>query len=154
MTAPSNLLIRHATQADSSVIAGFNIALCRETEHKELDGDTVQKGVANFIANRKRGVYFIAELDGGIVGQTAITYEWSDWRNGEFWWIQSVYVDKAHRGSGVFRALYQHVQTLARADEHCCGIRLYMERDNANARQAYRKLGFEETGYEVFETGV
>jgi len=152
MTTPSNVVTRLAASTDAPVITGFNIALCRETEHKELDADTVLKGVKRFLSESKRGVYFIAEFEGQIVGQTAITYEWSDWRDGEFWWIQSVYVRKEHRGSGVFRTLYHHIQDLAKADAHCCGIRLYMERDNATARKAYGKLGFEETGYEVFET--
>ncbi len=152
MTTSAKILIRNAIEADATVIAEFNIALCRETEGKELNRDTVLKGVTNFLADPKRGLYFIAELNGGIVGQTAITYEWSDWRNGEFWWIQSVFVHPDHRGSGIFRALYQHVESLAKQDEHCCGIRLYMERDNATAGKAYDRLGFKKTGYEVFET--
>lgn len=134
------------------MIAEFNIALCRETENKELDPTVVFEGVTSFLTDSKRGIYFIAERSHEIVGQTAITYEWSDWRNGEFWWIQSVYVHPDYRGKGVFRALYQHIQTLAKVDEHCCGIRLYMERDNAPARKAYGKLGFKEAGYEVLET--
>ena len=144
--------IRRATSADVTIIAEFNLAIARETEGKELDRNTVIEGVANFIAESGRGHYFVAEIDGRIVGQTAITYEWSNWRNGEFWWIQSVYVHPDHRGTGIFRALYRHVESLARLEESCCGIRLYMERDNANARQTYLKLGMAETGYKVFET--
>ena len=151
---PPLITIRNANASDTRVIAEFNIALCRETENRELDRDTVLGGVANFLAEPKRGVYFVAEIDGDVIGQTAITYEWSDWRNGEMWWIQSVYVHRDHRGSGVFRELYQHVESLGKQDKHCCAIRLYMERDNSTARQAYLKLGFEETGYEVFETAV
>ena len=82
--------IRAAELADASTIAAFNIALCRETEHRELDPDVVREGVARIIGEPDRGRYFVAEVDGGVVGQTAHTYEWSDWRNGELWWIQSV----------------------------------------------------------------
>jgi len=151
MPMPSSLHIRAATEADIAVVAEFNRAIARETEHRELPEAIVLEGVRRFITERQRGHYFVAEREGRVVGQTAVTFEWSDWRNGEFWWIQSVYVHPGHRGTGVFRALYQHIEALARAGEHCCGIRLYMERDNETARQTYRKLGMQETGYEVFE---
>ena len=129
----------------------FNIALCRETEGRELDSSTVSEGVRRFISEPARGRYFVALIDGEVVGQTAHTFEWSDWRNGEIWWIQSVYVHPLHRGFGVFRALFSHVRELGEADADCCGIRLYMERENDTARESYRRLGFSETGYEVFE---
>jgi GNAT superfamily N-acetyltransferase len=154
MTTKDAFQIRQAALDDGNVIAEFNIALCRETEDRELDRATVVDGVANFLRGPKRGVYFVAEVDGRVIGQTAITYEWSDWRNGELWWIQSVYVHEEYRGFGIFRALYKHVQSLAKADVHCCGIRLYMERDNSIARKTYLKLGLVETGYEVFESSL
>lgn len=138
--------------SDSEIITGFNIELCRETEGKELDRQTVLSGVTRFIKEPRHGYYFVAEQENQIIGQTAITYEWSDWRNGELWWIQSVYVLREHRGRGVFKALLNHVKQLGEADKHCCGIRLYMERDNHTARASYLKLGFAETGYEVFES--
>ncbi|HAV64615.1 MAG TPA: GNAT family N-acetyltransferase [Verrucomicrobiales bacterium] len=143
--------IREASIEDVSVIADFNLAIARETEGRELDRPTVLLGVHNFIAVPARGRYFVAQLEGAVVGQTAFTYEWSDWRNGNFWWLQSVYVHPGHRARGVFRALFAHIEALARAAEDCCGIRLYMERENRVAQQAYLKLGLRDSGYEVLE---
>ncbi|MFN7289630.1 MAG: GNAT family N-acetyltransferase, partial [Pirellula sp.] len=114
----------------------FNIALCRETEGRELDPVTVNHGVKRFVAEAKRGQYFVAVIDGQIVGQAAHTFEWSDWRNGEIWWIQSVYVHPDFRGKGVFRALFSHIRELGEAEADCCGIRLYMERENDTARES------------------
>jgi len=143
--------IRQAIPADIETIARFNIALCRETEGRELDPATVSEGVRRFVSEPARGRYFVALIGGEVVGQTAHTFEWSDWRNGEIWWIQSVYVHPLHRGCGVFRALFSHVRELGEADADCCGIRLYMERENDGARLSYQRLGFSETGYEVLE---
>ena len=107
--------------------------------------------VQAFLPAARVGDQRVIFIDGEVVGQTAHTFEWSDWRNGEIWWIQSVYVHPLHRGFGVFRALFSHVRELGEADADCCGIRLYMERENDTARESYRRLGFSETGYEVFE---
>lgn len=149
--AETNMLIRPADTADIATIAEFNIALCRETEGRELDPVTVTEGVRRFVSEPSRGRYFVALIDGEVVGQTAHTFEWSDWRNGEIWWIQSVYVHPRHRSKGVFRALFARIRELGERDADCCGIRLYMERDNETARRSYRSLGFRETGYEVLE---
>lgn len=143
--------IRQAVSSDVETIADYNIALCRETEGRDLDPATVTNGVRRFVTESKRGRYFVAEIDGQVVGQAAHTFEWSDWRNGEIWWIQSVYVHPDSRGKGVFRALFTHIKELGEADVDCCGIRLYMERENETARKSYRRLGFIETGYVVFE---
>ncbi len=143
--------IRQATSADVAIIADFNIALCQETEGRELNRTTVLEGVRRLVAEPMRGRYFVATIDGEVVGQTAHTFEWSDWRNGEIWWIQSVYVHPLHRSIGVFRTLFAHIKQLAEADADCCGIRLYMERENDSARCSYQRLGFSEAGYEVFE---
>ncbi|MCU0709561.1 MAG: GNAT family N-acetyltransferase [Pirellula sp.] len=143
--------IRPAVSTDVETIAHFNIALCRETEGRELDSVKVTNGVRRFVTEPNRGRYFVAEIDGKVVGQAAYTFEWSDWRNGEIWWIQSVYVHPHFRSKGVFRTLFTHIKELGEADEDCCGIRLYMERENEAARESYRRLGFSETGYVVFE---
>lgn len=143
--------IRQADADDVTIIADFNIALCRETEGRELDPVTVTEGVRRFVSEPARGRYFVAVIDGEVVGQTAHTFEWSDWRNGEIWWIQSVFVHPRHRSHGVFRSLFRYIKQLGEADADCCGIRLYMERENDSARQSYLRLGFTETGYEVFE---
>lgn len=150
--APPEILIRTATDEDVGKLVDFNMALCRETERRELDLATVSKGVGRFVNESSQGRYFVAEIEGRVVGQTAHTFEWSDWRNGEIWWIQSVYVDPEFRGRGVFRALFEHVRNLGHKDADCCGIRLYMERGNAVARESYLRLGFREAGYEVLET--
>jgi len=95
--------------------------------------------------------YFLAESDGQIIGQTMITYEWSDWRNGVFWWIQSVYVRDGHRGQGVFRALHQHIANLARTTPDVCGLRLYVEMHNRPALSTYEKLGMVPSGHILYE---
>ena len=143
--------IRQAVSTDVETIADYNIALCRETEGRELDPATVTRSVRRFVTESKRGRYYVALIDGQVVGQAAHTFEWSDWRNGEIWWIQSVYVHPDFRGKGVFRALFSRIKELGEADVDCCGIRLYMERENETARESYRRLGFSETGYVVFE---
>ncbi len=143
--------IRRAVSTDVETIALYNIALCRETEGRELDPVTVTNGVRRFVSEPNRGRYFVAEIDGEVVGQAAHTFEWSDWRNGEIWWIQSVYVHPHFRSKGVFHTLFMQIKELGEADVDCCGIRLYMERENDTARECYRRLGFSETGYVVFE---
>ena len=143
--------IRQAAASDVETIAHYNIALCRETEGRELDPITVNHGVRRFVTEAKRGRYFVAVIDGQVVGQAAHTFEWSDWRNGELWWIQSVYVHPDYRGQGVFRALFSHIKEIGEAEVDCCVIRLYMERENETARESYLRLGFSETDYVVFE---
>lgn len=103
------------------------------------------------LANPNGGIYFVAEAEAAPVGQTLITYEWSDWRNGNFWWLQSVYVVEAFRGRGVFRALFEHIRASARTRGDVCGLRLYMDHDNDRARQTYEQLGLQRTNYQVFE---
>jgi GNAT superfamily N-acetyltransferase len=149
--AEAVITIRPAETADIGTIVDFNIALCRETEGRELERGTVSKGVRGFVSEPARGRYYVALIGGEVVGQTALTYEWSDWRNGEIWWIQSVYVHPGHRGTGVFRSLLTHIRRLGEDDAECCGIRLYMEHRNDTARQSYLRLGFSEPGYEVLE---
>jgi GNAT superfamily N-acetyltransferase len=122
-----------------------------ETEQLELDQTTVRCGVAALLADRGKGTYFVAEIDGVVAGQLLITYEWSDWRNAVFWWVQSVYVAPEFRQGGVFRALFAHVQDLARSQPDVCGLRLYVEHQNHKAQDAYKRLGMERTHYQLFE---
>ena len=136
--------------ADAATIAKFNSAIARETEDKRLDADVVGPGVATLLADPSKGRYWVAESGGQIVGQLMVTYEWSDWRNGVFWWVQSVYVRADHRRQGIYRRLYQHVKQLA-ASHDVCGFRLYVERDNAVAQQTYAAMGMHETVYKMFE---
>jgi len=146
-----SLTIRSAAPADAQRIAEFNGRLAEETEAKVLDAPTVFAGVQALLESPEDGQYFIAESDADIVGQLLITYEWSDWRNGRFWWIQSVYVAPAHRRKGVFSRLYEHVAALARTDSAACGLRLYVEESNARALETYRALGMHLAGYQVLE---
>lgn len=143
--------IRQANPSDVEVIANFNIKLARESERLELIPKTVQAGVAALLADRTKGIYFVAETAEGIVGMLMITYEWSDWRNANIWWLQSVYVKEESRGSGVFQSLFHHVEKLARESGEVWSIRLYMEKHNERARRAYQKLGMNEMDYEVME---
>lgn len=146
------LEIRTARMEDAPVLAEFNAAIALETEHRQLDPAVVRDGVRAVLERGGLGQYFVAEHAGETVGQLMITYEWSDWRNGVFWWIQSVYVRADHRRSGVFRALYHHVEQAARATPGVCGIRLYVERENERAMDTYRNLGMQPSGHVVFET--
>ncbi|MDZ7686539.1 MAG: GNAT family N-acetyltransferase [Gammaproteobacteria bacterium] len=143
--------IRSATSADVDTLAAFNIAMALETEDKHLPEDTIRPGVQRFIDNSDLGFYLLAEREGEVAGCLAITFEWSDWRNGLFWWIQSVYIHPDHRRAGVFRQLYSRVTELAAGDSDVCGIRLYVEKDNARAQQTYTSLGMSETDYRLFE---
>jgi ribosomal protein S18 acetylase RimI-like enzyme len=147
-----NLRIRDATAADQEFLARGNEAMALETEHKVLDPQLIRRGVGGALAYPAHGRYFVAEdAAGRPVGQLMVTYEWSDWRNGQFWWIQSVYVLPAARRSGVFRALYDHVDALARSSPGVCGLRLYVELDNAAAQRTYQRCGMVDAGYRVFE---
>lgn len=146
-----DMLLRNAETTDWAAIAEFNRALAAETEDKALDWDTIASGVRRVLEDQAKGRYFVAETGGRIVGTTMITYEWSDWRDGWIWWIQSVYVHPDFRGRGVFGRLYRHV--LATAAEAGVGtVRLYVLGSNTRARAIYEKLGMLETGYAVLET--
>jgi ribosomal protein S18 acetylase RimI-like enzyme len=146
--------IRQARPSDAEVIAGFNLRLASESEGRDLDPDTLLRGVRMLLSDPTHGQYWIAETPGGDaqpVGQCLVTTEWSDWTNGRYWWFQSVYVVPEWRGRGVFRALWDHVESSAREAGDVASLRLYVEKDNASARAIYAKLGMEETGYLVYE---
>jgi ribosomal protein S18 acetylase RimI-like enzyme len=144
--------ISDAEADDWRVIAEFNAALAEESEDKTLDRAILESGVRRLLEDTARGRYFLARHDGRVVGQTLITYEWSDWRDGWIWWIQSVYVDPGYRRQGVFRTLYRHIEALARNDKDVVAIRLYVERENGRAQDTYRSLGMAHTGYRVMES--
>ncbi|MGY8689910.1 MAG: GNAT family N-acetyltransferase, partial [Verrucomicrobiales bacterium] len=126
-------------------------AISRETEDKELDAETLTRGVIRFLSQDHYGFYTVAEIDGEVAGSLMITYEWTDWRNGVIWWIQSVYVSAEHRRKGIYTALYENARLLAGDASDVRAIRLYMEKDNEVARQTYQKLGMQETYYRIFE---
>ncbi len=153
------LHVRAATPADLDVVCEFNSLLAQESEGKTLDQDLLRPGVAAVLGDphgdahgdAHKGRYFLAESDGQVVGQLAITFEWSDWRNGWFWWIQSVYVRPEARRRGVFRTLFRHVHDAAVNDPAVIGIRLYVERDNLAAHGTYQTMGLDWTSYQVME---
>ena len=141
--------VRPATPADLPTVVAFNAALANETEGKRLDPATLAAGVAAALADPAKGHYAVAEEAGRVVGQCLVTLEWSDWRNGWFWWIQSVYVLPAARRGGVFRDLYRHLEAAAAARPDVIGLRLYVERDNARAQATYASLGMAEEPYNL-----
>jgi len=145
------VLIRPSTPADASVVAEFNALLALETEHLALDRARLRAGVEAVLGDASRGLYWLAMADGEVVGQLMITFEWSDWRNGFFWWIQSVYVRRDWRGRGVFRALYEHIHREAKSRDDVCGLRLYVEQQNQQAQQTYQRLGLRPTTYDCYE---
>ena len=146
-----DIKIRKAALADLPVIADFNVRLAQESEGLGLDPACVEAGVAAVLTDPAKGIYYVAEVAGTVAGQLMITYEWSDWRNGTIWWIQSVYVKPEFRRAGVFRALFHHLQNLAKTRKDVCTLRLYVHADNTRASQSYERLGMTRTKYEVFE---
>jgi len=145
------LTLRDACPQDLDFIVRGNTVMARETESIDLDPALVGPGTLAVLQDRSLGRYFIAESGGQALGQLMLTFEWSDWRNGVFWWIQSVFVEPDHRGKGVFSALYRHVSELAEASPDVCGLRLYVDRANARARDIYARLGMHPTNYDVME---
>ncbi len=144
--------IRDATPADLPFIVAANTALAAETEGQALEPAVLQAGVQAVLADPRLGRYYLAERDGQVLGQLMTTFEWSDWRNGLFLWIQSVYVMPEHRGDGVFKALFEHLAGVARQDPRVCGIRLYVDRGNQKAQSVYGRLGMHRSNYGVMET--
>ncbi len=149
----TDIRIRPARRDDLDFLVDANAAMAQETEDKPLDRDLLTRGVAAVFDDPARGFYLVAERAGERAGCLLITREWSDWRCGDWWWIQSVYVLPAVRRHGVFRALYDHVDAQARATPGVVGLRLYVEWENARAQATYRALGMEQEHYHLFRRG-
>jgi len=143
--------IRPALPDDWETIVEFNCRLAEESEDKRLDPETITAGVKAVLADRNKGRYFVACLEDRIVGQLMHTWEYSDWRNGEIWWLQSVYVHPEFRRQGVFRLLYDKLHNEAVSSSEVVGLRLYVENDNDRALQTYCNLGMKPGGYHVLE---
>lgn len=143
--------VRDGVLGDLETIVRHNAALAKESEGLIPTEETLREGVRTLLLDPSKGRYFLAERNGSVVGQCAVTFEWSDWRNGTFLWFQSVYVHPEHRRQGIFRALYRHVEEIARRPGYC-GLRLYVHQGNESAIEAYRRLGMVPGGYEVLET--
>ena len=154
MTVPPadpSIVVRLARAEDVALMVRWAQAMAQETEDKRLDTMTVTHGIEAGIADPARAQYYLAERAGEPAGTLMITPEWSDWRNGWWWWIQSVYVAPAQRRKGVYRALYSHVLALARAEPDVRGLRLYVEKENTSAQHTYEFLGMVDAGYRMYE---
>ncbi len=149
MTEPLN--VRPANDDDAGLLVAFNEAMARESEDKGLDTGTLRRGIGHLLSHPQEGFYLVAERGSSVAGCLMVTYEWSDWRNGRFWWIQSVYVLPDQRRTGVYRAMHLRVRAMAREDPQACGLRLYVERENTGAMATYRALDMVETHYRLYE---
>jgi GNAT superfamily N-acetyltransferase len=144
------ITIRKAILTDAQSIADFQIKMAWETEHMSLVQDTVMKGVKAVFNVPSRGEYYVAEATGKVVASLLITHEWSDWRNCNVWWFQSVYVVPEFRRQGIFRKMYMHVKELSEA-QGVAGLRLYVETRNEKARKTYEALGMSSEHYSFYE---
>jgi GNAT superfamily N-acetyltransferase len=151
MGEPTAFTLREGRPDDAEIIAAYNSAMAEETEGKALDPDLIGPGVRHLLADATKGRYWVAECEGQVIGQLMVTYEWSDWRNGTIWWIQSVYVRPDWRRKGVFSALYRHVESLASNTPQVIGLRLYVEENNRRAQRTYKTLGMVNPSYLVME---
>ncbi|MCB1756004.1 MAG: GNAT family N-acetyltransferase [Gammaproteobacteria bacterium] len=148
-----NINVRPARIDDAKVIAAFNCAMALETENKTLEPTRVENGVRRMLQEPGRGFYLLAELDGTIQACLMVTYEWSDWRDADFWWIQSVYVAPEARRKGLYSALHKTIKSLA-IKQKSCGVRLYVEKQNTRAQNTYQKLGMRECEYLMYEEAL
>ncbi len=144
-------MIRKATLEDLETIVKFNYNLAKETEDKELNLEILSNGVKAMIEDSSKGQYYVYEINGRVVGQIMFTYEWSDWRNGMFLWVQSVYVDSEYRKKGIYKKLYHNVKNICDNNDGIAGIRLYVEKENINAKATYESLGMSECNYNMYE---
>ena len=150
----SNITIRTAVAKDAASLVAFNQAMALETEGKELDPARIDPGVAAVFADTNKGFYVVAERDDSILGGLMVTYEWSDWRNGWFWWIQSVFIRPDARGQGLYRQMYEFVRSRAAEAGNVCGFRLYVENDNEHAKKVYDAVGMHASHYLMYEEEV
>ena len=143
--------IRLASRADTDALVEFNQAMALETEGKELAKEVLSPGVSAVFEDVNKGFYVVAEVDDSVVGGLLVTFEWSDWRNKWFWWIQSVYIRPEYRGRSIYRRMYEFVKMRADDRGNVCGFRLYVEHDNISAQRVYEKLGMERSNYLAYE---
>jgi GNAT superfamily N-acetyltransferase len=152
---PGTIFVRPANQGDIDALIAFSLAMAWETEGRRLNEERLRQGTLAVLADPERGFYIVADIRDGDrprpVGQLLITFEWSDWRNGVFWWVQSVYVAPVCRRQGVYRAMHDYIIARAKADTKICGVRLYVEQNNRVAQSVYRRVGLAPSGYAVYE---
>ena len=152
--AGGELRVRMASAADGDAFVGFNRAMALETENKTLDEAIVGPGVRAVFEDPTHGFYVVAESGNNIVAALMVTFEWSDWRNANFWWIQSVYVTPEFRRRGLYRKLYDFVRESAHGEGNVCGFRLYVEKDNVSAQKVYEALGMSASDYLMYEEKI
>jgi len=145
------MTVRLATIHDLSKITEFQLAMALETENIVLDRSTLTSGLLNLLKDNTKGKYYVAEESQQVIGCLMTTYEWSDWRNGNVLWIQSVYIDTQHRGKGVYKKMYEHIKKLVSDSNDYRGIRLYVDKTNISAQKVYLQLGMNGEHYQVFE---
>lgn len=145
------MTVRNATTKDIPTIILFQQKMAWETEGIHLDPSVLTEGVKNIFQDVNRGEYYVADENETVVGSLMTTYEWSDWRNGTVLWIQSVYIDKGHRGKGIYKKMYEHIQQIVKKSPDLRGIRLYVDKTNESAQRVYEKLGMNGEHYQVFE---
>ena len=146
-----DILIRPGEERDIETLTRFNIAMARETENKILRYDVVSSGVRQMLGHPEWGFYVVAETNGAVIGLLMVTFEWSDWHDGFYWWIQSVYVDPNYRRKGIYRSLYEHVKAMAIERNDVCRFRLYVVQENTAARTTYASLGVREMNFMMYE---
>lgn len=154
MSEIENLIVRFGRLNDATTLAEFNKAMASESEGYELDYQTVLSGIKNLMLQTELGFYLVAEVQGSIIGSLMITYEWTDWRDGVFWWIQSVYIVPEFRNKGVYKVMYKKVKEMAQDISNVKGFRLYVDKDNKTAIEVYKKLGMIETNYLFYEEKI
>lgn len=147
----SEITIRIAKREDAPALIEFNQAMALETEGKRLDTQILTNGVESVFRDERKGFYVVAEIEEKIIGGLMITFEWSDWRDNWFWWIQSVYILPAGRGRKIYSRLYDFVKEKASESGDVCGIRLYVEKENTHAQKVYEKVGMEASHYLMYE---
>jgi GNAT superfamily N-acetyltransferase len=156
MALSDQIIVRPAREEDVEAIVSFSAAMALETEGRQLDLARLRDGTLALLNTPDRGFFMVAalpqETSQHILGQLMVTFEWSDWRNASFWWIQSVYVDPAWRRQGVYRRMHHSIMSLARSRSDVCGVRLYVEETNATAKQVYSRVGLSISSYQVYET--
>mgnify|MGYP001099161088 FL=1 len=150
----SNITVRLGTPGDVDALVASQQAMASETEGKTLDAPQLRKGINTVFNSSDKGFYLVAQAEGEVVGTLLITYEWSDWRNATFWWVQSVYVDPSWRRRGVYRAMHECVRETASARKDVCGLRLYVDKDNHVAQQTYADLGMINSRYDMYEMDI
>lgn len=146
--------IRLAEEKDVSILVGFNREMALETEGIVLESEILEKGVQAVLKNPEKGFYLVHEVFGTVRACLMVTFEWSDWRNGTFYWVQSVFVEKEFRQKGLYKDLYTFLQKHIKEKKNVAGLRLYVEKNNRRAQEVYKKLGMIETDYLLFEKSL